>query len=152
MIGQWMMISRGFVKLHFSQLEVKGNYCYCRIRTFMVLLYSLGGHLWIHTGLIVIFNQPRMNRHNNMMSPKGSLYMTWKKRNSLAQVWDSYPLSQIICPGVLIVAQWLANPTRNHGVAGSILVFLSGLRIWPCHELWWGSQMQLRSGILMAVA
>ena len=31
------------------------------------------------------------------------------------------------------------------------LASLSGLRIWHCHELWSRSQMQLRSGIAVAV-
>ena len=31
--------------------------------------------------------------------------------------------------GVLVVAQWLTNPTRNHEVAGSIPGLLSGLKI-----------------------
>ena len=43
------------------------------------------------------------------------------------------------------------NPTRNHEVVGMILAFLSGLRIWRCHELWHRSQMQLGSCIAVAV-
>ena len=34
---------------------------------------------------------------------------------------------------------------------GSIVASLSGLRIRRCHELWCGSQMRLRSGIVVAV-
>ena len=33
---------------------------------------------------------------------------------------DSQTLKNLWFPGVLIVAQWLTNPTRNHEVAGSI--------------------------------
>jgi len=54
--------------------------------------------------------------------------------------------------GVPVVAQWLTNPTRNHEVAGSIPALLRGLRIWCCRELWCWLQMQLRSGVAVALA
>ena len=45
------------------------------------------------------------------------------------------------------------SPTRNHEVAGSILVSLSGLRIRCGHELWCRLQTQLAgSGIAVALA
>ena len=53
--------------------------------------------------------------------------------------------------GVPVVAQWLANLTRIHENVGLILALLSGLKIWCCHELWCMSQMQLGSGVAVAV-
>ena len=49
------------------------------------------------------------------------------------------------------MAQWLTNPTRNREVSGSILASLSGLGLWHCRELWCRLQMQLGSGIAVAV-
>ena len=45
-----------------------------------------------------------------------------------------------IIRGVPIVAQWLMNPTGNHGVAGSIPGLAQWLRIRHCLELWYRSQ------------
>ena len=50
------------------------------------------------------------------------------------------------------MAQRLTNPTRIHGDSGLI----PGLTQWVkdpvlCHELWCGSQTQLRSHVVMAV-
>ena len=53
--------------------------------------------------------------------------------------------------GVPTVAQQVKNPTSTHEDAGSIPSPLSGLRIWYCCELWCRSQMQLESGIPMAM-
>ena len=39
------------------------------------------------------------------------------------------------------MAQWLTNPTRNHGVAVRSLASLSGLRIHCCRELGYGSHL-----------
>ena len=44
-----------------------------------------------------------------------------------------------------------ANLTRNHEVAGSIPASLSRSWIRCCHELWCRSQMQLGSGVAVAV-
>ena len=54
--------------------------------------------------------------------------------------------------GVLVVAEWLANPTSIHEVAWvRSLASPIGLRIWQCRELWYRLQMQLRSHIAVAV-
>ena len=54
--------------------------------------------------------------------------------------------------GVLVMAQWLTNPTRNHEVSGpsQTMAFFSGLRIWRCHEL--RCRLQTRLGSCVAVA
>ena len=44
--------------------------------------------------------------------------------------------------GVSIVAEQVKNPTR---------FLLSGLRIWHCHKLHGGLEMQLGSGVAVAV-
>ena len=49
------------------------------------------------------------------------------------------------------MAQWLTNPTSIHEDSCSVPGF-SGLRIWPCCELWGRLHMQLRSGVTVAVA
>ena len=43
------------------------------------------------------------------------------------------------------------NPTRNREVEGPILGLLSGLRIQCCRELWGRSQVQLSSGVAVAL-
>ena len=53
--------------------------------------------------------------------------------------------------GVPVMAQWLRNPARNHEVAGSIPGLVSGLRIWRCCGLWCRLQMQLGSGVAVAL-
>ena len=37
----------------------------------------------------------------------------------VAQVFTD-PFKISLSPGVPVMAQWLTNPTRNHGIAGSI--------------------------------
>ena len=44
------------------------------------------------------------------------------------------------------------NPASIHEDMGRSLAPLSGLRIWHCLELWCRSQMQLGSGIAVALA
>ena len=46
------------------------------------------------------------------------------------------------------MAQWLMNPTRNHGVAGLIPGHTQWVRIQRCRELWCRLQMQLGAGWL----
>ena len=55
-----------------------------------------------------------------------------------------------LLPGVPVMAQWLTNPTRNHGVADSI----PGLAQWvkDLALLWCGSQTRLGSCVAVAVA
>ena len=48
------------------------------------------------------------------------------------------------------MAQWLMNPTRNHGVEGSIPGLAPGIRC--CQELWCRLQMWLRSQVAVATA
>ena len=55
------------------------------------------------------------------------------------------------CQGVRIMAQWLANLTKNMRLQVQSLALPSGLRIWRCHELWCRSQMRLRSQLAVAV-
>ena len=49
------------------------------------------------------------------------------------------------------MAQWLMN-LRTTRLQIRSLALLSGLRIWPRHELWCMSKTQLGSGIAVAVA
>ena len=45
------------------------------------------------------------------------------------------------------MAQWLTNLTSTVRTRVRSLAYLSGLRIWCCHELWCRLQMQLGSGV-----
>ena len=58
----------------------------------------------------------------------------------------------IVCSGVPIMAQQKQIRLGTKRFRGQSLASLSGLRIWCCHELWCRSQMQLRSGVAVAVA
>ena len=50
------------------------------------------------------------------------------------------------------MAQQVKNPTSIHEDMGSILASLTELRIWHCRKLQGRSQMQLGSGMAIAVA
>ena len=50
-----------------------------------------------------------------------------------------------------MVAQWLTNPTRNHGVGGSVPALAQWVKDLRCHELWCSSQMRLRSDIAVTL-
>ena len=60
-------------------------------------------------------------------------------------------LSRFHTQGVLVVAQWVKNPTSIYEDVGSIPSLASGLRTLCCHILWCESQMQLRSCVAVAV-
>ena len=49
------------------------------------------------------------------------------------------------------MAQRVKNLTSIHEIWVQSLASLSGLRIWCCHEVWYRSQRQLRSGVALAV-
>ena len=54
--------------------------------------------------------------------------------------------------GIPVVGiQLLMNPTKNHEVEVQSLTSISGLRIHRCCELWCRSQMELGTGIAVAV-
>ena len=49
------------------------------------------------------------------------------------------------------MAQWLANPTRNHEVAGSIPDLAQWVNNQRCCDLWCRLQTQLGSSIAVAL-
>ena len=71
--------------------------------------------------------------------------MTWDRLDQRGLGLWLFALSQMAEMGVPVVAQWLTNLTRNHEAS------LSGLRIRRCREPWCRSQMQLGSGIAVAL-
>ena len=55
--------------------------------------------------------------------------------------------------GAPVMAQWLRSPTRNHEVVGLIPGLAQWVKDpWRCCELWCSLQMQLGSGISVALA
>ena len=53
--------------------------------------------------------------------------------------------------GIPIVAQWKQTLLESMRMQVQSLALLRGLRILCCHELRYGSHMQLRSGVAVAV-
>ena len=53
--------------------------------------------------------------------------------------------------GVPVVAQWKQIQLGTLRLWVQYLASLSRLRIWCCRELWCKSQMQLRSGVAVAM-
>ena len=49
------------------------------------------------------------------------------------------------------MTQWLMNPPGTIRLWVRSLASLSRLRIWRCLELWCRSQMELRSGVALAL-
>ena len=62
------------------------------------------------------------------------------------------PTSERTVWGASVVAPWVKNPNRIHEFEGLIPGFAHGLRIRHCHKMPHRSQMQLGSGIAVAVA
>lgn len=56
------------------------------------------------------------------------------------------PLKLYSTLGILVVAQWVMNPTSIHEDAS-----LGGLSIWHCCKRWYRSQMRLRPQVAVAV-
>ena len=54
--------------------------------------------------------------------------------------------------GVPVVAQQVTKPTSSHEVAGLISGLIQRVKDAAMRELWYRSQIQLRSGIAVAVA
>ena len=54
--------------------------------------------------------------------------------------------------GVPVMAQWLTNPNRNHGLRAQSLALLSGLRTGRCLELWCRSKTHLGSHVAVTLA
>ena len=50
------------------------------------------------------------------------------------------------------MAQWKQIRLGTMRLQVQSLASLSGLRIWRCHELWYGLQTWLASGVAVAVA
>ena len=53
---------------------------------------------------------------------------------------------------VLVVAQWLTNPTRNHEAEGSVPALAQWVKDLHCRELWCRLQTRLGSRIAVAPA
>ena len=65
---------------------------------------------------------------------------------------SSYAQSNVQKKGIPNVAQQVKNPTQlSMRMQVQPLASLIRLRNQNCHKLWHGSQMQLRSGVTMAV-
>ena len=80
--------------------------------------------------------QPALPKDTHFKNPWQGFMQSWCKE---IQTWE-----------VLIVAQWVTNPTSIHEDEGSI----PGLPHWvkDCFELWCRSQTGLRFHIAMAVS
>ena len=59
---------------------------------------------------------------------------------------------KILCPGVLVMAQWLTNQLASMRTRVRSLASLSGMRIQHCHELWCSLQTWLRSRVAVVLA
>ena len=53
--------------------------------------------------------------------------------------------------GVPIVGQWKQIQLVSMRTWVRSMALLSGLRKWHCHELWYMSQMRLRSGVAVTL-
>ena len=77
-----------------------------------------------------IFHRTRTNNPNIYMEPqKTQNHQSNPEKQKPSRRHNSPRLQEILqSQGVPIVAQWLANPTRNHEVAGSIPALAQGVK------------------------
>ena len=81
----------------------------------------------------------------------GSVYQEIRKATGHVKRQEK-DTGQEECQGVPVMVQQKQILLETMRLRVRSLALLSGLRIQHCHELWCRSQMQLRSGVAVAVA